>query len=62
MSELLKATHNVLIHAYPLTARKIADRNGAKPKSIYNTIYRYGYGVIDVLNDHKPFKYKVRGF
>lgn len=62
MSELLKAIHNVLILDYPLTAKDIANKIGAKPKSIYNTIHRYGYGVIDVLDDHKPFKYKVRGF
>ena len=62
MSELLRAILGVLIHEYPLTSREIADRIGAKPKAVYNTIYRYGDGVIDVLDDQKPFKYKVRGF
>lgn len=63
MSELLRHIHYVLLFEYPLTAKEIADRiELTTAKSVYSTIYKYGEGVIDVLDEYWPYKYKIHGF
>lgn len=62
MSELLRQIHLVLLYEYPLTAKEIADRIGwTTPESVYTTIYNRGEGVIDILDEYRPYKYKVYG-
>ena len=63
MSELLRQMDLVLLKEYPLTAKEIADRIGqTTAKSVYTTIDDRGEGIIDIVDEYRPYKYKVYGF
>ena len=62
MSNLLIEIHRILLHDYPLTAEEIANRIGTDKDTIRVTIYKYGDKVIDILEEYRPYKYKVYGF
>ena len=63
-SQRLRQIHGVLIKKYPLTAREIAEELGDVnlSDSIRATIYKYGEGVIERVDDNTPYRYYVKGF